>query len=76
MLNLRGLEVACFREFDGNSVRRKEEVTVYHWFFVFFIAFFDSCHSFITFTTLFRHFHTMVVIIRLEFEGQSLSLIS
>ena len=36
MLNLRGLEVACITEVDGNSLTGEEEVTVYHWFFVFF----------------------------------------
>ena len=35
MLNIRGLKMACIREVDCNSVRRKEEVTVYYWFFVF-----------------------------------------
>ena len=77
MLNLGGIEVTCIREVDGNRVRRKEEVTVYYcFFFSFFISFFDSCHSFITFTRLFWHLHIMVVIIRVEFEGHSLHLIS
>jgi len=76
MLNLRHLEVACIREVDCNSVRRKEEMTSYYWVFVFFIAFFDSCHSFITFTTLFWHLHIVVVIIRVGFGGHSLHLIS
>ena len=35
MLNLRDLEVACIPDVDRNSIGRKEEVTVYHWFFVF-----------------------------------------
>ena len=64
------------RKVDGNSVRRKEEVTVYHWFFVFFIPVFDSCHSFVTFTILFWHVYIMVVIIRVGFGGQPLRLIS
>ena len=76
MLNLRGLEVACIREVDGNSVRRVEEVTAYYWFFVFFHRIFASCRSFITFTTLFWHLYIMVVIIRVGFRGHSLHLIS
>ena len=36
MLNLRDLEVACIPDVDRNSIGRKEEVTVYHWSFVFF----------------------------------------
>ena len=75
MLNLRGLEVACIWEVEGNSVRRKE-VTVYYWFLVIFIAFFDSCHPFIPLNTLFWHLHIMVVIIRVGFVGHSLHLIS
>ena len=76
MLSLRGLEVACIRVVDRSSVRRKEEVTIYYWFLAFFIAFLDSCHPFITITTLFWHLHIMVVIIRLGFGGHSLHLIS
>ena len=39
MLSLQGLMVARIREVDGSSVWRKEAVTVYYWFLVFFIAF-------------------------------------
>ena len=76
MLNLLGLEVACIREVDDSSVWRKGKVTIYYWFLVFFIAFFDSCHPFISLTTSFWHLHIMVVIIRLGFGGHSLHLIS
>lgn len=77
MLNLPGPEVACIRKVNDNIVRRKEEVTVYYWVFVFFIASYDSCHTFIIpFTTLLRKFHIRAVIIRVGFGGHSLHLIS
>ena len=44
--------------------------------FYLFHRIFDSCHSFITFTVLFWHFHMMVVMIRVGFRGHSLHLIS
>ena len=68
--------MASIREAYGNNTRRKEEITLYDGGFFFFSACFDSCHSFITFTILFRHLHIMVVIIKVEFGGHSLHMIS
>ena len=75
MLNLRGYQGGLILEVNGNSVGRKEEVTVYHLFILFFMAFFDSCYSFLTLTTLFWHLHIMLVIIRVRIRGHSLHLI-